>query len=189
MTTHSVRIMAEVALFATLSYLLDVFTQPMSLGPWVSVSFKMVPVFLLSFRWGTKAGLLAGFIWGVLQVVTGQATGGFLNLIQGFLEYFIAFALIGLAGLVMPVIQKAIKSEEKIKTTSYILLGLLIGSLSRYFIHFMAGIIFWGSYAPEGQSALLYSLTINGLSWLGEFTACLLVFLILLNFLPRLLKR
>ena len=40
--------MIEVALFATIAYILDLVTQPMSLGPWISLSFKMVPIFLLS---------------------------------------------------------------------------------------------------------------------------------------------
>ena len=38
--------------------------------PWISLSFKMVPIFLLSFRWGLKAGAMGGLIWGLLQVVT-----------------------------------------------------------------------------------------------------------------------
>ena len=96
MSKTNIRPMIEVALFATIAYILDLVTQPMSLGPWISLSFKMVPIFLLSFRWGVKAGAMGGLIWGLLQVVTGQAAGGWLTLTQGFLEYFVAFSLIGI---------------------------------------------------------------------------------------------
>ena len=72
MSKTSIRPMIEVALFATIAYILDLVTQPMSLGPWISLSFKMVPIFLLSFRWGSKAGAMGGLIWGLLQVVTGS---------------------------------------------------------------------------------------------------------------------
>ena len=74
MSKTNIRPMIEVALFATIAYILDLVTQPMSLGPWISLSFKMVPIFLLSFRWGLKAGAMGGLIWGLLQVVTGQGS-------------------------------------------------------------------------------------------------------------------
>lgn len=62
MSKTNIRPMIEVALFATIAYILDLVTQPMSLGPWISLSFKMVPIFLLSFRWGLKLVL-----WAVLS--------------------------------------------------------------------------------------------------------------------------
>lgn len=187
MTKTNIRLLAEVALFATLAYILDIFTQPMSIGPWISLSFKMVPIFIISFRWGVKAGVLSGFLWGVLQVVTGEAASGFLNLFQGFLEYFVAFALIGTAGFVKPLIDKARQEHQPVHLLLYSMLGIIIGTLSRYIIHFIAGIIFWGSYAPKGQSALYYSFYINGISWLGETIACIIVIWLLSPFMYRLL--
>lgn len=54
MSKTSIRPMIDIALLATIAYILDLVTQPISLGPWISLSFKMVPIFLLSFRWGLK---------------------------------------------------------------------------------------------------------------------------------------
>ncbi|MGT2906659.1 energy-coupled thiamine transporter ThiT [Streptococcus dentiloxodontae] len=187
MSRTDIRQLIEIALLATVAYLLDVFTQPLSFG-WISYSFKMVPILILSYRWGTKAGLLGGFIWGLLQVVTGQASGGWLNFTQGFLEYFVAFTLIGLAGLVKPQVDKARKNKSTVKLLSFALLGTLLGTTSRYIIHFIAGVIFWGSYAPAGQSAIYYSFTVNGLSWLGETIACVLVIWLLQPFLYKFLE-
>lgn len=50
MSKTNIRPMIEVALFATIAYILDLVTQPMSLGPWISLSFKTVLWFLLFFR-------------------------------------------------------------------------------------------------------------------------------------------
>lgn len=72
MSKTSIRPMIEVALFATIAYILDLVTQPMSLGPWISLSFKMVPIFLLSFRWGLKAGAMGGLIWGYFKLLQGK---------------------------------------------------------------------------------------------------------------------
>ena len=66
MSKTTIRPMIEVALLATIAYILDLVTQPMSLGPWISLSFKMVPIFLLSFRWGVKAGAMGGIHLGTL---------------------------------------------------------------------------------------------------------------------------
>ena len=152
MSKTNIRPMIEVALFATIAYILDLVTQPMSLGPWISLSFKMVPIFLLSFRWGLKAGAMGGLIWGLLQVVTGQAAG------------------------------------NKVKSLMVITEGILLGSFARYLIHFIAGVIFWGSYAPKGQSPYLYSFIVNSSSFLGETLASLIVFFALQRFLGRLLN-
>lgn len=37
-----------------------------------------------------------------------------------------------------------------------------MGTFAKYFCHFIAGWVYWGSYAPKGQPAWLYSLWTNG---------------------------
>ncbi|MHC3835371.1 energy-coupled thiamine transporter ThiT, partial [Streptococcus thermophilus] len=71
------------------------------------------------------------------------------------LEYFVAFSLIGISGVVKPALDKAIIQGKKLKSLVYITGGILLGGFSRYLIHFIAGVIFWGSYAPKGQSPYL----------------------------------
>lgn len=180
MRTTKIQLLAEVALFAALAYILDLLTQPLKVGPWISFSFKMIPVFIAAFRWGSKAGMLTGFLWGLLQVSTGQAT--VLNISQAFLEYFIAFSLCGTAGLVKPLIDRKQREGNKWQTLASSFLGIFIGSFSRYAVHFAAGLMFWGSYAPKGSSVLLYSLTVNGSSWIGETLACILTIWLLQPF-------
>ncbi|MBM9832411.1 energy-coupled thiamine transporter ThiT, partial [Enterococcus faecalis] len=143
MNRSRIQMLTEIAIFATLAMVLDVFTEPMKLGPWISFSFKMLPIFIVAFRWGTGSGMAAGFLWGILQVVTGEAAGGILTLFQGFLEYFVAFALIGLAGFVKPAIDRARQNKQTGRLLLQTLIGVVIGTIARYAIHFIAGVVFW----------------------------------------------
>ena len=95
--------------------------------------------------------------------------------------------MIGLSGIVKPTLDKAIRDKKRVQTLTYITVGVVLGGFARYLIHYIAGVIFWGSYAPEGQSAYLYSLIVNSSSFLGETIASLIVFFILQEFLGRLL--
>lgn len=40
--------------------------------------------------------------------------------------------------------------------------GAILATFVRYVWHYIAGVIFWASYAPKGMSATLYSLSVNG---------------------------
>jgi hypothetical protein len=88
--------MIGAAFFAAFAFILDLLPS-IQLAPWMSISFAMVPIFILAFRWGVKVGLLSGFLWGLLQVVLGNAY--YLAPIQFLIEYFLAFAFVGCAGL------------------------------------------------------------------------------------------
>lgn len=50
----------------------------------------------------------------------------------------------------------------------------------RYLWHFIAGVIFWGSYAPKGMSAIWYSFTVNGTAGLFTLLVTLLALLLIL---------
>ena len=55
----------------------------------------------------------------------------------------------------------------------------LLGVGVRYFVHYIAGVLFWGQYAPEGTSPWVYSLSVNGTAGAGTFlvvmVACILL--------------
>ena len=67
--------------------------------PWGgSVVLAMVPIILYSVRWGLGKGLLAGFVFGVLQFMF---DGGFAIGWQSMIgDYLLAFTVLGLAGVV-----------------------------------------------------------------------------------------
>ena len=50
--------MIEAAFFAAFAFILDLLPS-IQLAPWISISFAMVPIFIVAFRWGVKGGLLS----------------------------------------------------------------------------------------------------------------------------------
>ena len=180
----TLRVMIEAAFLAAFAMVLDLLPS-ITLAPFVSISFSMVPIFIVSIRWGWKAGVFSGFMWGLLQVVTGDVA--FLTVIQFLIEYFIAFACVGLAGLLAPAVQSSLENGQKGKAMAWMLVAVWVGSIARYVWHFIAGIIFWGSYAPAGMSAFWYSFIFNGGAMLGSGLFCSVVLVVLTRTSARLI--
>ncbi|MHC8969067.1 energy-coupled thiamine transporter ThiT [Priestia aryabhattai] len=174
----------EIAIFAALALLLDLLPS-IKIATAVSISFSMVPIFIMCFRWGVKGGALSGLLWGLLQLATGTAY--ILTALQTFIEYIVAFAFIGFGGVFSQSIKTNLANNNRSKAFVLIVLSLIIGSFSRYFWHFIAGIIFWGSYAPKGMSALWYSFSMNGISMVGSLIACLIILSLLIPSASRMI--
>ncbi|MCM3004307.1 energy-coupled thiamine transporter ThiT [Priestia koreensis] len=176
----------EIAIFAAISLILDLLIS-FKISSAISISFAMVPVMLIAFRWGVKGGTIAGLLWGILQLIIEPSTIGFF--IQPVMEYIIAFACIGFTGLYARSVQKHAKEGNRPKLIASIIAGVFIGSVARYIWHFIAGIIFWGKYAPKGQSAFVYSLISNGVSMLGSFVLCAIILSLIIPTSARLVLR
>ena len=116
----------------------------------------MLPIVLLSYRFGPSVGAMAGFLYGFINLLQDPFI---LHPIQVLFDYPLPFMAIGLAGLV--------------KKNFY--LGILFGFAGRFLCHFISGIVFFASYAPEGMSPIIYSLTVNGSLIGAECLICLLV--------------
>lgn len=176
----------EAAFFAAIAMVLDLLPS-IHVTPAVSISFAMVPIFILAFRWGFRVSFISGFLWGLLQVVTGDIY--FLSLDQFLIEYFIAFAFVGFSGLFHPVIQKALQQGSKVSVATWVVLAVFVGSVARYFWHFVAGVIYWGDYAPEGTSPFMYSLIVNGGTMLGAAVLCSIVLILLVSASKRIIMK
>lgn len=183
----SLRALMEVSIFGAFAMMLDMIPS-IQVTPAIKFSFAMVPVFIVALRWGVKAGFASGFLWGLLQIVLGDAAGQILTPLQGFIEYFVAFSFVGAAGLLAPAIKDAVKSEGKMMMVLMLFVAIFLGGFARYIWHFIAGIIFWGKFAPPGQSAFLYSLISNGTSYIASSLACFIVIALLVTTAPRLLQ-
>ena len=120
---------------------------------------SMLPMFVYAYIFGPKAGIAAGTAYGLLQLIQDPYI---LHPAQVLLDYFIAFAALGLAGF----------------SPNNISLGILLGGFGRFFSSFLSGVIFFGSYAPEGMSPIIYSLGVNGLIIGTDAFICFLVSLL-----------
>lgn len=182
MSNDRLRVWLEGTIFAALAIVLSMI--PTNVGTAFTISLGMIPLTLFAFRHGFVAASAAGFLWGVLHFLLGIAS--ILHPLQGFIEYFVAFAFVGFAGIVRRPLQTAFKDNNRVKQYQYIILGTVVGTIARFFWHFIAGYYFWGSYAPEGMNPVWYSFIANGGSALATGIVTSLVLGIIAKTTPTL---
>lgn len=146
----NIRIVTEVVALVALAaalHLIRVFELPQ--GGRVTLA-SMVPVLLLALRRGWKVGVFSGVLLGLIVIV--EEPWGVYYPTQAVLDYPVAFGALGLAGFFR-------------KTP---VLGAIVGIAGRFLAHFVSGVIFFASFAPEGMSAEVYSAIYNGSYLLPE---------------------
>ena len=163
---RNVLVWVEAAIIAALSMALSWIPD---FAGWFTPSWGAIVLVIFSLRRGLTPGLAAGLLWGLLHFALGKVA--FLSVEQVLIEYVIAFAVMGLAGLLYGPFQKALKAEKYTSAITLACTAAFVGVGVRYFFHYIAGVIFWGKDAPVGTSPWLYSLTVNG-------TAALLTFIV-----------
>ena len=139
--------------------------------PWGgSITLAMVPIILYAVRWGLGPGLLAGFVYGVMQFMfDGGISIGWESIIG---DYLLAYLALGFAGL----------AHDK---KGGIFIGTVIGGLCRFLVHYVVGATIWGEYMPETffgmtmHSPWFYSLLYNLAYMLPNIILCLIVFALL----------
>ncbi len=166
MKKQNTKMLVEASMMLALAVILGEFVVLFKMPMGGSVTLGgMVPLFLFAFRWGGKKGLLVGAVYGILDLVIGFYA---MHPISIILDYPLAFALIGLAGFFK-------------KTTIGYVGGILTGIVGRFICHVVSGVVFYASYAPEGQSPLLYSILYNGSFLLPELIISVVLTLILVK--------
>jgi thiamine transporter len=137
----------------------------------------MVPIFLMAYRWGIKGGMLTGLLLGLLQIVSG--TAWISTPIQAFIDYYLAFTVVGISGVFMNKFVNSYKEEKRSKAKWFGICGMFLGSFLRFLCHFVSGIVFFGSAAPKGQPVAIYSFIYNGTYMLISFILSALVVMML----------
>ena len=149
-TIFSTRILAEIIVFVAMGGAMALISHSFfGLPQGGSINLGMVPIFWLALRRGPKIGIFAGAVLGVVDLAIEPFV---VNPAQFIFDYPLAFACLGLAGFF-----KGIKSLGPV-------LGVVVGGACRFISHFTSGVIWFGSYAPAGQSAVVYSILYNGSS-------------------------
>lgn len=140
--TLTVRIISQLSIGLALSVILNLFKiAELPTGGAITLG-GMVPIILLSLFYGPEIGFLTGFMYGILSLILGPYI---LHPVQVLFDYPLPFMALGLAGF--------FKDKKLIAT--------IIAVLGRFTFHFISGVVFWGSNAPEGMSPYLYSLIYN----------------------------
>ncbi|NLD83940.1 MAG: energy-coupled thiamine transporter ThiT [Clostridiales bacterium] len=115
---------------------------------------SMLPIMLFSATFGVGPGLAVGVVYGLLQYLQG---GWFANVWQVLLDYILAFAALGLAGL-----------ARQLPKTWGLYAAMIIAALGRALSATLAGIMFWNT-APWA------SLVYNGTYLIPEIIICMVL--------------
>jgi thiamine transporter len=155
------KILTEISVVVALSFILkDILPPIYSLPQGGSITIGgLVPLLWFALRRGFRYGLLAGFVYGLAHMAFG---GYVINPVQGLLDYPLAFAALGLAGLFK----------------KYKLVGVAVGIAGRFVVAFLSGIFFWTSVTLAG---VLASASYNGLYLIGEFVISTIVIFLLIK--------
>jgi thiamine transporter len=168
----------EAAILAAIAFLLDLATSFIGKMPQGgSISLAMVPVLIMGFRHGLKGGLLTGFLLGLLQTVMGYTT--IVHPVQGFLDYFAAFTVVGAGGIFYKQIQNSLNPVNKGRLILYVTLAAFLGSFLRFAAHTLAGAVFFAEFAGD-QPVLLYSAGYNASYMIPTFIICTIILVLML---------
>jgi thiamine transporter len=144
-----------IALSFVLSYIrLYRFPQGGSITP-----ASMLPMYIFAVMFGPTAGILAGFAFGMVRLIQDPFI---IHWAQFLLDYPLSYGALGLAGLYR----------------KNIAISCLIGGFGRFFMNFLSGVVFFGSYAPEGMNMIVYSLAVNGSVIGADTLICVIISLI-----------
>jgi len=145
------RRVAELGITVALSLVLGFWSfAPVPQGG--QVSLDLVPLLVLSRLRGVAPGVLAGALYGSLHALQEPII---LHPIQGFLDYPLAFSLLGLAG--------ALPAGAR-----WDIPGVVLGVGARLMAHVLSGVYFLHLFVPVDrmpESPLAYSLAYNA-TWL-----------------------
>lgn len=149
---------------------------------------SLLPIIFCALAFGPVWGIGIGAIYGILQFIISPFAAHWASVL---LDYPLAFAMLGLAGLLAASRQRRISEKNILYRIGLIsiprvILAIALGVVGRTLCSVLSGVVFYASYAPEGQNVWLYSLGYNSTYILPD-TLILFVILIPLTavFRPR----
>lgn len=132
---------------------------------------SMLPIVLVAYRHGLAWGMGAGLSFAVLQQLLGLKNLSYFTTWQSilaviFLDYIIAFTVLGLGGIFRGKMQK--QSTE-------LAVGSLLACVLRYLCHVISGATVWAGISIPTGAALAYSLIYNATYMIPETIVLVLV--------------
>lgn len=121
-----------------------------------SISFVMVPLFIMCYRNGAAYGIPACLVYGLLKCIIGGSIG--YGLPSVLLDYVLAYGACGLAGF--------FKGKS-----AFLEISVLIGCVARFAVHFISGVTIYKILVPTAientpwtfASPTVYSLVYNAI--------------------------
>ena len=161
----TLRALTEGAVFVALAQVIS-YLKLFELPQGGSITVAMLPIFLYCARWGFGPGMLASFVYSLLQLfLDGAYAWGWQSMLG---DYIVAFTVLGLAGLF-----------HNLKYGFFT--GTVVGSLARFLVHYVVGATVWAEYMPDSffgmtmHSPWFYSFLYNGSYMFIDMILCLVI--------------
>ena len=133
-------------------------------GPWAlggGITFcSMLPLVLVSWRYGCWWGLFTAFVHSLLQMLLGISNVQYATNVQTavliiLFDYIIAYSVIGLASM----FKNRVKNQQ-----AALVLGIAATFLIRLACHYLSGVMVWEVLWPNelGWAAPIWSISYNG---------------------------
>ncbi|MGM9517406.1 MAG: energy-coupled thiamine transporter ThiT [Acidaminococcus sp.] len=157
LSTHQVTCCALLLALTLILSLLPLYRMPY--GGTVTLG-GMLPIMFIAFAYGPEVGFLAGFAYGILNLLLNPYI---LHPVQVLFDYPLPFMALGLCGFF----------------PKHPYGGMVVAVAVRYLCHFISGVAFFASYAPAGMSPVVYSLVANGTYLIPDLIICLVLYRVL----------
>ncbi|MBO6062300.1 MAG: energy-coupled thiamine transporter ThiT [Clostridia bacterium] len=149
---------------------------PSPLGGGLTV-VSMLPLVLISHRYGAGWGLFTAFIFSLIELIFGLKNVGYAStalMAAGiiFLDYILAYSVIGLSGIFG-------KSRAAVAT------GIAVTFTLRFICHLVCGALIWKQWMPEEYMGMamtnpwIYSALYNGWYMAAELVITMIVAMII----------
>ena len=184
------RKLVESAMLIAVATVLSLIKFDLPFGGGVTV-VSMLPLIIASHRWGWKWGLVTAFVYSVLQLIlgldnVGYATSFVMAVGVVFLDYIIAYTVIGLSGLFDVFMGK---------NRGAVAVGIFVTFVLRFVCHLITGAWIWGEWMPEEfmgmtmTSPWFYSFLYNGWYMLAELVLTEIVAMLIYGPLGKFFRR
>lgn len=170
----STRMLAEIGVAVALAVVLN-FLKLWQMPQGGSVSLEMLPILVIALRWGVGAGMFSGLAYGLLQLMFGAYI---IHPVQLIMDYPLPYMVLGIAGYFK------IRKNDVIKPLK-VFIAVLVSGAARMIVHILSGVIFFASYAPEGQNVWIYSTVYNASYLIPTIIVNYIVVLIILKAFDR----
>ena len=160
MTKMQTRRLVESAVMIAIGTVLSMFEFK---GPWAlggGITFcSMLPLVMISWRYGCRWGLFTAFVHSLLQMILGISNVQYATNVQTAIliilfDYVIAYSVIGLAAM----FRNRMKNQRKA-----LALGIVATFLIRLACHYISGVVVWEVLWPNelGWAAPVWSIAYN----------------------------
>ena len=159
MSKPTTRKLTETALLLAAATVLSMIQIEMPFGGGLTLC-SMLPLVIVSHRYGTKWGVFSAFVYAVLQLLLGLNNVRYGNsavMVLGivFLDYIIAYTVLGLSA----VFDGTVKNRR-----AAVAAGIVFSFFLRFLCHFFSGLWIWETLWPNGfgMASAVYSAVYNG---------------------------